>query len=88
VRKGGDKTLHQLVARACLQTARPEESMARVCDAFERMGHVATAVTLRRRLLGYAPFDRSESASWLDRFPRLKEVLSVASYTAWVWKQA
>jgi tetratricopeptide (TPR) repeat protein len=87
-REGDDKPLHQLVARACLRTARPDESMATVCDAFERMGHAATSVALRRRLLRYTPFDRGESASWLDRFPRLKEALSVASYTAWAWRQA
>ncbi|MCL1939852.1 MAG: hypothetical protein FWG04_04240 [Desulfovibrionaceae bacterium] len=87
-REGDDKPMHQLVARACLQTARPDESMAKVCDAFERMGHAVTAGALRRRLLRYTPFDRGESASWLDRFPRLQEALSVASHTVWIWRQA
>jgi tetratricopeptide (TPR) repeat protein len=87
-REWDDKPLHQLVARACLQTTQPDESMAKVCDAFERMGHVATAVALRRRLLRYTPFNRGEPGSWLDRYPRLQETLSVASHTVWIWRHA
>jgi len=87
-RERADKPLHQLVARACLQTPRPDESMAKVCDAFERMGHVGTATSLRRRLLHYRPFDGCEPASWLDRFPRLKEAVYVANHTVQVWREA
>jgi len=87
-RDGADKPLHQLVARGCLQTPRPDESMAKVCDAFERMGHTATASSLRRRLLHYTPFDGYGTASWLDRFPRLKEVVYVANHTWAVWREA
>jgi len=87
-REGGDKPLHQLVSRACLQTPRPDESMARVCEAFERMGHAATATSLRKRLLYYTPFDGYEPANWLDRFPRFKEAVYVASHTVQVWREA
>ena len=87
VREGGDKPLHQLVARACLQTSQPDESMAKICDAFEKMGHVVTAANLRERLLRYAPFAEEEPGAWLDRFPRLKEIVNIASYTVWAWKQ-
>jgi hypothetical protein len=79
--------LHQLVARACLQTLRPDESMVRVCEAFEGMGHTVTATSLRHRLLNYTPFEGVPPASWLDRFPRLKEVVTVASYAAQAWKE-
>jgi len=92
VREGDGKPLHQLVARACLQASRPEESMASLCSAFEQMGHTVTATALRRRLLLYTPVTPSagelSSSSWLDSFPRVKEVVTVASHTAQVWKQA
>jgi len=87
VREGTDKPLHQLVARASLQTPKPDESMSKVCDAFERMGHTATATSLRKRLLHYMPFDGSEPAGWLDRFPRLKEVVHVANHTVQAWRE-
>ena len=85
-RDGEGRPLHTVVARACLLTEQPDASMENVCDAFERMDHKATAVTLRRRLLTYQPFKEREPSSWLDRFPLLKEAVCVASYTAWAWK--
>ena len=86
-REGGDKPLHRIVARACLMTARPDESMEKICGAFETLGNTATATTLRRRLLSYKPFAERERGTWLDRFPLIKEAVSVANYTAWAWLQ-
>ncbi|MDR0339400.1 MAG: hypothetical protein LBH65_03885 [Desulfovibrio sp.] len=80
--------LHRIIARACLTTEKPDESMSRLCDALEGLGHKVMARALRRRLLNYQPYVMEERASWLDRFPRLKEAVDVASYTAWAWKQA
>lgn len=81
--------LHRMVARACLLTSSPEDYMRKLCDSMERVGHGLTAKALRTRLLNYPEFKGSARAhSWLDRYPRLKEAVSVASYAAWAWKQA
>ena len=84
-----DQPLHAMIARACLLTTRPEAYMSQICEALEGLGYKPTASELRRRLLEY-PELRGTAArsSWLDRYPRLKEVVSVASYAAWAWKQA
>lgn len=87
-RERPDIPLHRQVARACFMMARPEECMKELCAAFDRMGHKATAVALRRRLLDYQPFSLEADSSWLDKYPRLKEAVSVAAYTAWAWKHA
>lgn len=83
-----DVHLHALVARACQFTAKPEECLSKLCNAYESMGHAATAKKLRQRLLSSAEFEYVDGPSWLDKFPVLKEAVSVASFTAWVWKQA
>lgn len=80
--------LHRQIARVCLLTPRPEESMNRLCGAFDGLGHTATASFLRRRLLDYAPYDGAGRPSWLDKYPLLKEAVSVAAFTARAWKQA
>ena len=80
--------LHAVLARGCQFTQRPEESIKKLCNAYESMGHDVTAKKLRQRLLYSRETSYEEGSSWLDRFPRLKEVVSVASVTAWAWKQA
>lgn len=87
-RQSGDVPLHRVIARGCLLSARPEESMEQVCSALEGLGHKDTAAALRRRLLSYQPFERKKQTNWLDRYPMLKEAVSVAAYTVWIWKQA
>lgn len=83
-----DMHLHAVVARACQFTANPEECLSKLCNAYESMGHSATAKKLRQRLLYNVDFEYVDGPSWLDKFPVLKEAVSVASYTAWAWKQA
>ena len=78
--------IHTQIARVCVLTPKPEESMTRLCGAFDGLGHTATASFLRRRLLDYAPYDAARKPSWLDKYPLLKEAVSVAAYTAWAWK--
>lgn len=82
-----DTPLHRIIARACLMTAKPEQGMARLCDALDGLGHGLTAKTLRRRLLAYAPYQAQEAPSWLDNYPLLRDVVSVASHTALAWRQ-
>ena len=80
--------MHRQIARICLLTPKPEESMNRLCGAFDGLGHKTTAAFLRRRLLDYDPYAARGRPSWLDKYPLLKEAVSVAAYTAWAWKQA
>lgn len=82
------KSLHGIISRACLLTPKPEEGMHKLCEAFEGLGRADTALVLRKRLLSYRPYSVARRSSWLDRFPRLKEVVCVASYTARAWKEA
>lgn len=88
-RQRPDQPLHSLIARACLLTTKPEKYMSKICEALEGLGHKLTATALRRRLLEYPEFRGAVGrSSWLDRHPKLKEAVSVASYAAWAWKQA
>lgn len=83
-----ESTLISTVARACQFTDDPEAALAGLCSAFERMGMKATARRIRFRLLRDAEAVPPQRVSWLDRFPRLKEMAGVASYTAWAWRHA
>jgi tetratricopeptide (TPR) repeat protein len=88
-RERPDMPLHRIIARACLMTAAPEDHMRKLCEAFEGLGREHMAAALRRRLLEYPEFQAyAGPPSWLDRHPRLKEAVCVASYTAWAWKEA
>ncbi|MDR2077101.1 MAG: hypothetical protein LBP61_09285 [Desulfovibrio sp.] len=81
--------LHTVLARACQLTEKPEDNLRRLCAAFESLGRGETAGKLRRRLLRQADPPREEDApSWLDRFPRIKEVAGVASFTVQAWRLA
>jgi hypothetical protein len=83
-----DVPLHRLVARACLMTGCPEESMRRICDAVLKLGHRDKAPALRRRLLEYGPRNAEDDDSRPARFPLLTEALSAASFAVWAWKRA
>jgi tetratricopeptide (TPR) repeat protein len=88
-RERPDMPLHRIIARACLMTAAPEDHMRQLCRAYESLGRKHMAAALRRRLLEYPEFHAyAGPPSWLDRHPRLKEAVCVASYTAWAWKEA
>ncbi len=93
--KKPEQSLNNLVARACLLTDTPEQCMRELCAALAGLGHTLTAKTLHRRLLEYpqVKFDEQDerqtnTPAWLDKYPRLREVVSVASFAAWAWKQA
>ncbi|MDL2216632.1 hypothetical protein LJB81_02720 [Desulfovibrio sp. OttesenSCG-928-M14] len=78
--------LHSVIARACLLSERPDQDMGRLCEAFAGLGHDRTARHLKRRLLDYEPYAASVAASWLDRFPLLRDIVGVASQTALAWR--
>lgn len=80
--------LYQQIARTCLLTSTPEANMNLLCGAFDELGRKATASFLRRRLLQYAPCHPRPKPSWLDKYPLLKETVSVAAYAACAWKEA
>lgn len=77
--------MHRQIARICLLTPKPEESIRRLCGAFDGLGHVTTAAFLRHRLLDYVPYEGHGNPSWLDKYPRLKEAADVALHTAHAW---
>jgi CheY-like chemotaxis protein len=87
-RENPGNPLHRVISRACLLMPKPEESMAKLCDAYAGLGHQDTAHVLRRRLLSYVPYEEQGASSWLDRYPGLKEAVSVVGYAAWAWRQA
>ena len=87
-RESPNMQLHAVLARACQFTEKPEESIRKLCNAYESMGHDVTAKKLRQRLLHNPEKSYQDDSSWLDRFPRLKEAVYVASFAAWAWKQA
>lgn len=80
---------HAVIARACLRTPNPEENLDKLCDALSATGQKKRASKLRSRLFfegGDYPI-RGKS-SWLESYPRLKEVLDIASHTMSLWRQA
>ncbi|MDR2489302.1 MAG: hypothetical protein LBD42_07410 [Desulfovibrio sp.] len=87
-KENSDISLHHIISRACLLTSEPEIYMRRICVALAGMGYKATADRLRRRLLVYPEVTSEEAHSWLDAYPRIKDAINVASYTAWAWKYA
>ncbi len=87
-RENPETPLHSLLARAAALTPDPEDTLRNMCDAYERMGHKATAGGLRKRLLHNSMADEEEGPHWLDKFPALQEIVRVAAYTAHVWRHA
>lgn len=83
----GTVPLHRIVSRSCLMTKSPDTCVHRLCTAFEAMGNNVTASKLRSRLLTYDPNYRAGEYSWMDAFPRIKEIVSVMRYTTWVWRR-
>ena len=85
----GGVPLHYIISRACQLTPSPEDCMRKLCDALTGMGYRSTAERLRQRLLNYPEFEPGqEPPTWLDAYPKVKEAVDVASYTAWAWKHA
>jgi hypothetical protein len=82
-----DTPLHRIISRACLMIEKPDQGMARLCDALEGLGHDVAAKNLRRRLLAYTPHEAENRPNWLDDYPLLRDVVSVASHTALAWRQ-
>lgn len=87
-RERQDIPLHRHISRACQFTSQPEENMRRLCAAIEGLGKKTTADFLRLRLLDYpSHVMRQGKPSWLDRYPRLKEAVGIATHTTRAWMQ-
>lgn len=80
--------LHSMVGRCCLFTPAPQKTLHGICAALERLGHDSTAARLRLRLEApdYETPPRREN--FLERFPLLYDIVSVASFTYGAWKRA
>ncbi len=84
-----EQPLHALVSRATLFTDAPEEAMRSLCKALAGAGYNSTARGLQNRLLSSPlPREDSEAAGFWDRFPVLRDIVSVASFTFSAWKHA
>lgn len=83
-----ERAIHEIIGRTCQFTASPEQNLQHTCTAFEKMGKSTLANTLRHRLLTHRQPEHREPLTWLDNFPKLKEALSIATYTASVWRHA
>ncbi len=78
-----------LVAQACQFTPSPQESLEMLCTGLERLGRNAIAQAVRARLLhGVPTVEYAPPARWLDNYPRLRDFVDVARYTAAVWRSA
>lgn len=81
--------LHALVSRVCLFTPAPEEHMRGLVKALADAGHASTAGRLHMRLLSAEEQEETAAAvSFLDRFPVLQDIVSVAGYTFKAWRTA
>lgn len=75
--------LHQQISRACAFTNAPQKAIASLCKELFVQGHKEKAKRLYKRIVGPAvqpPVESLEKAHWLERFPRVFEVVSVAKY--------
>jgi hypothetical protein len=81
--------LHVTVSRACLFTGAPGEALHQLCETLAAMGHGSTAQRLQHRLAapetGRGPVERE---GFLERFPRLYDIVNVASHTFANWRRA
>ncbi|MDR3073749.1 MAG: hypothetical protein LBV01_03350 [Deltaproteobacteria bacterium] len=80
--------LHALIGRTCMFTPAPEEHMRELVRALAEAGHDATAGKLHWRLLQPAKVEEEEHSGFLDRFPLLNDIVSVAAYTFKAWRHA
>lgn len=84
-----ERPLHSLIGRASLFTDAPEEAMRSLCRALAREGYESTARSLQHRLFSDMPLrEAARSSQFWDRFPVLRDIVSVASFTFSAWKQA
>lgn len=84
-----ERPLHSLIGRASLFTPAPEEAMRSLCRALARAGYESTARSLQHRLFPDMPLRKETQPSvFWDRFPMLRDIVSVASFTFSAWKQA
>lgn len=76
--------LHQQISRACMFTRAPQQAAKGICKKIYEQGHEEKAKLLYKRIVG-APARRHPSrkrkVSWLDSYPALSEIVSVAKYS-------
>ncbi|MCC8193290.1 MAG: hypothetical protein LIP28_01405 [Deltaproteobacteria bacterium] len=80
--------LHALIGRTCMFTPAPEEHMRDLIQALSRAGHGATAGKLHWRLLQPAKAEEEYRPGFLDNFPLLQDIVSVATHTFKTWRHA
>lgn len=80
--------LHLVVGRLCQLTETPEESLRRLCEVYVQLGYTSISQRLHNQLMAEVTPLKYRKASWLDRYPRLREAIEVASYTTALWRQA
>lgn len=80
--------LHALIGRTCMFTPAPEEHMNDLVRGLTACGYGATADKLRWRLLQPPKTETEERSSFLDRFPLLCDIVSVATHTFKAWRHA
>ena len=84
-----ERPLHTLIGRACLFTEAPEKAMRSLCKALAHEGYESTARSLQNRLFSDVPArEQVLPSQFWDRFPLLRDIVSVASFTFSAWRQA
>ena len=82
------KPLHALIGRTCMFTPAPEEHMRDLVQALSKAGHEATASKLHWRLFQPQKEEEEAPPGFLDNFPLLSDILSVATHTFKTWRSA
>ncbi|CAK7063659.1 MAG: hypothetical protein DELT_01541 [Desulfovibrio sp.] len=80
--------LHALIGRTCMFTPAPEEHMRELVRALNGSGHSATASKLNWRLLQPPKEEETSRHSFLENFPLLYDIVSVATHTFKAWRHA
>ncbi len=85
------ENLTMRVARACHLTDKPEHAARALCRAMQEQGATRTARQVYQRIVALPARSSASSTSrniFSDRFPRLRELVSVVAYTARLYKEA
>lgn len=76
--------LHQKISRDCMFTRAPQKAAKGICKKIYEQGHEEKAKLLYKRIVGEParrPVPKQKKVNWLDSYPALSEIVSVAKYS-------
>lgn len=84
-----EQPLHTIISKVAAAADAPDTAMRSLCNALAGSGYASAARELQNRMF-LSVLDREERAAsgFLNRFPVLRDIASIASFTFKAWKHA